>query len=63
MSNVALCKCGTDMTDHDDLGHDFDAAGTRYRCGGLVGGYQCARPAYHDEHDVPCGPITGEKLW
>ncbi len=43
--NVALCKCGVDMSEHvgvdpydidDDPipegGHAFDAAGTKYRC-------------------------------
>lgn len=74
---IALCKCGVDMSVHpgddpwDDYPtetlpeseHQFDAAGTRHRCGNLVNGWMCARPAYHDEHNVPCGPLTGDRLW
>ena len=70
MSDVALCKCGIDMAEHDDVNahglvtdHDFDAAGTRHRCGEAVNGYLCPRPRYHDESNVPCGPLTGKKLW
>lgn len=66
--SIALCKCGVDMGDHGDAGdegfdHDFDASGTRYACGEPINGYLCARPAYHLEKGVPCGPLTGEKLW
>lgn len=62
--NIALCKCGIDMADHHDVeGHEFDAAGTRHQCGAPVQGFLCARPAYHLDKGVPCGPLTGEKLW
>lgn len=75
---IALCKCGVDMMEHDDIDHAFDASGTKHRCDNLVEteagschicgaeGYAyfyCPRPAYHDEHNVECGPLTGEKLW
>lgn len=61
---IALCKCGVDCGDHDKIeDHDFDASGTRHPCGEAVQGFLCARPVYHDEHNVPCGPLTGEKLW
>lgn len=63
MAALALCKCGVDMTEHDDVGHAFDAAGTRHSCGASVQGFHCPRPKYHDEEGVPCGPLTGEKLW
>lgn len=64
--NVALCKCGVDITDHyrvADEDHEFDAAGTRHRCTESVDGYLCPRPAYHQDENVPCGPLTGHKLW
>jgi hypothetical protein len=68
--DIALCKCGVDMSEHDNIeDHEFDAAGTRHRCGLLVPVYPqgerfaCARPAYHDEENVPCGGLTGRKLW
>jgi hypothetical protein len=61
--SIALCKCGIDTCDHDEVDHEFDAAGTRYPCTAPVGGYLCPRPSYHDEKGVPCGPLTGEKLW
>ena len=63
--DIALCKCGIDMSDHEDeeLGHEFDAAGTRYRCGEPINGYLCPRPAYHRDYGVPHGPLTGAKLW
>lgn len=76
--NLALCKCGIDMTEHvgvhawdDEIperGHAFDAAGTKYRCEGTItipyiGQFLCARPAYHTREGVACGPLTGEKLW
>lgn len=74
--NLALCKCGTDMTQHDIEGdeneypfdHPFDAAGTKYRCEELIHvtpkeQYLCARPAYHKDKGVLCGPINGKKLW
>ena len=61
--NVALCKCGIDMTEHDDENHVFEGSGTRHRCGALVAGFLCARPWSHDGEGVPCGPLTGEKLW
>jgi len=68
MTDLALCKCGVDMTEHDDItDHEFDASGTRHRCEKFVTafGHQflCGRPMYHDEHDVPCGGLTGRKLW
>lgn len=64
MSNIALCKCGVDMTEHDIVeDHDFDASGTRHVCGEPIQGFLCARPAYHDDSGVPCGPLTGKKLW
>ena len=59
---IALCKCGVDMTVHP-RGHEFDAAGTRHRCGALVDGWMCPRPAYHEDEAVAHGPLTGEKLW
>ena len=62
-SDIALCKCGVDMTEHDGVDHEFDAAGTRHRCGEPVDGFLCAMPAYHREHGVECGRLTGEKLW
>jgi len=62
--NVALCKCGVDMTDHDAVdSHEFDAAGTRHRCESVVDGYLCPRPAYHEQSGVGHGPLTGAKLW
>jgi len=62
--SIALCKCGVDVTDHDAVeDHEFDAAGTRHVCGAPVDGYLCPRPAYHPEEGVPCGPLTGTKLW
>jgi hypothetical protein len=62
--NIALCKCGVDMGDHgSDLDHEFDASGTRHTCGAPVQGFHCARPGYHEEENVPCGPLTGDKLW
>lgn len=63
--NVALCKCGVDMCDHDDADadHEFDAAGTKYECASPVQGFLCARPRYHEQEGVPCGPLTGKKLW
>lgn len=69
---IALCKCGIDMSEHDDSKHSFDAAGTKYPCDKLMSNDDCPtcgaksycpRPAYHDEEGVPCGPLTGEKLW
>lgn len=52
------------MGDHDDVtNHEFDAAGTRHACMEPVQGFLCARPRYHNDHNVPCGPLTGEKLW
>jgi hypothetical protein len=63
MSAIALCKCGTDMSLHDGMDHEFDASGTRHVCGEPVDGFLCARPAYHQEQGVPCGPLTGRKLW
>lgn len=64
MYAIALCKCGVDMGDHDGISdHAFDASGTRHTCGAPVQGFLCARPAYHHEYGVPCGPLTGEKLW
>lgn len=50
------------MTVHP-RGHEFDAAGTRHRCGALVDGWMCPRPAYHEDEAVAHGPLTGEKLW
>jgi hypothetical protein len=75
--NIALCKCGIDMSEHPHMDpwpdyptepipegeHAFDAAGTRHRCEELVDGWMCPRPAYHKEHGVPCGPLTGDRLW
>lgn len=66
--NVALCKCGVDMTKHDDVdSHEFDASGTRHRCGETLSvdgkQYSCPMPYHHDEHGVDCGGLTGEKLW
>lgn len=62
--NVALCKCGVDVTDHDDVDdHPFDPSGTRYPCGARINSYLCPRPANHDEENVPCGPLIGLKLW
>lgn len=74
--NLALCKCGIDMTEHVGLDawdeipegeHAWDASGTKYRCEQLVtvdgGVYLCPRPAYHDREGVGCGPLTGKKLW
>lgn len=52
-----------------EQGHDhpFSASGTKYRCEEMVetdeGYYLCPRPRYHEEEGVPCGPLTGEKLW
>ena len=76
MNNIALCKCGVDMIDHPDadpfdpfpsdepvLGHHFDAAGTRHRCLEFIDGYLCPRPKYHHDEGIPCGPLTGDKLW
>ena len=60
---IALCKCGVDMAEHDDVEHDFDAAGTRHVCGKKVSGFLCARPKYHEDEGVSCGPLTGSKLW
>ena len=61
---IALCKCGVDMVDHDDVSdHQFDASGTKHPCGAVVNGYHCPLPYHHAEHGVPCGPITGKKLW
>jgi hypothetical protein len=67
---LALCKCGRDLTDHDLDGCYgdvidcvFDAAGTKYHCAEPVDGYLCPRPRYHKEEGVPCGPLTGKKLW
>lgn len=45
------------------FGHVFDAAGTKYRCGEFIRGYLCPRPRYHQDEGVPCGPLTGKKLW
>ncbi len=49
------------------LNHTFDPSGARYRCennteqnGHLV---ICLRPMYHEEEGVPCGHLTGNKLW
>ena len=63
--DIALCRCGVDMTEHDDVdGHEFVAAGTRHRCGVLTPeGWLCPRPAYHLEENVGHGPLTGEVLW
>jgi hypothetical protein len=67
--NIALCKCGIDMSEHDEYGHAFDASGTKYRCEELIkvygggGVYLCPRPAYHLDEGVDHGPLTGEKLW
>lgn len=77
--NVALCKCGIDMTEHvgvyawdDEIPegeHAFDASGTKHRCEKFItapltqGIYLCPRPMYHDREDVACGPLTGKKLW
>lgn len=82
--NIALCKCGVDMTQHEKsvscgvdvdweefrlldplyrFGHSFDAAGTKYRCEKFIKGYLCPRPMYHKDEGVPCGPLTGKKLW
>lgn len=74
--NLALCKCGVDMTQHVGVqeweeipegDHAFDAAGTKHRCEELIatagGVYLCPRPMYHDRESLPCGPLTGEKLW
>jgi len=63
MMDVALCKCGVDMCEHDGKTHNFDAAGTRHRCCRQIQGFLCARPMYHEDEGVPCGPLTGEKLW
>lgn len=68
VQNIALCKCGADMMSHDDEDedHTFDAAGTRHRCGDPIielGRVLCPRPAYHQRENVPCGPLTGKKLW
>jgi hypothetical protein len=75
MGNVALCRCGIDMTEHgsgdgsdEELlmnGHVFVAAGTRHRCEEwLVGRVAlCPRPRYHGEEGVECGFLTGELLW
>lgn len=60
---IALCKCGVDRGVHGDATHEFDASGTRHVCGQPVQGFLCARPAYHEDENVPCGPLTGEKLW
>ena len=71
---IALCKCGLDMVDHDYIDLDepireikgcrFEAAGTRHRCEELMfNGYMCPRPRFHEDHGVPHGPLTGEKLW
>lgn len=76
--NVALCKCGVDMSQHDgvfdwddeipDGGHAFDAAGTKYPCEEYIevaglGTFMCPRPMYHNQEGVGCGPLTGEKFW
>jgi len=65
--NVALCKCGVDCTEHGEFDgeftHEFDAAGTKHECGKKIRGFLCARPRYHEDEGVPCGPLTGEKLW
>lgn len=73
--DIALCRCGVDMTQHLDvepwgnhylgfpLGHAFEAAGTRHRCENLIAGYICPRPKYHQQEGVVCGPLTGQKLW
>lgn len=47
--------------------HAWDGSGTKHRCEELVetdeGTWLCPRPAYHKDHGVPCGPLTGLKLW
>lgn len=55
--------------------HYFEAAETKHRCEKLINytfehgmlrsvvQFLCPRPEQHFDHDVPCGPLTGEKLW
>lgn len=62
--DVALCRCGVDLSDHDEVTeHAFEAAGTRHRCEEFVDGYLCPRPRYHQRYQVLCGPLLGPRLW
>lgn len=63
---------GVDDLDTEEVvspgGHRFDAAGTRHRCDELISVtdtevWVCPRPRYHKDEGVPCGPLTGKKLW
>lgn len=63
---------GVDDLDTEEVispgGHRFDASGTRHRCMEQIhveghGFYLCPRPRYHLDEGVPCGPLTGRKLW
>lgn len=60
--NLALCKCGIDMTVHNDeeIGHTLEFAGTRHRCyKWLTNGGVCEMPHFHYEDSSSCRTVTG----